>query len=65
MHYQANQGKFQLTMPKDRCFLLPTDTTVELIAQFIAQHIKSLSPLSAIKVKAFEGVNKGAMAVVP
>jgi 6-pyruvoyl-tetrahydropterin synthase len=62
--YHANQGLFQLMIPQERCFLLKTDTTVELIAVSLAEHIKQQATDSKIKVKAFEGVDKGAIAVV-
>jgi len=62
--YHANQGLFQLIIPKQRCYLLKADTTVELIALFLADYVKQQSPNSSIKVKAFEGVDKGAIAVI-
>lgn len=61
--YHANQGMFQLTLPKHRCFLINTDTTVELIADYLVGYLKEKSPDSDFKVKAFEGVDKGAMVV--
>lgn len=59
--YQAQQGPFELTLPQRCCALMTTDTTVELIAQHLAQTIKALRPNSQIRVKAFEGIHKGAM----
>ena len=58
--YHANQGLFQLTLPESRCFLMTTDTTVELIASFLADYLKSKCPESKFRVKAYEGVDKGA-----
>lgn len=60
--YQSEQGQFELTLPKDNCHMMVNDTTVELIAAHIAKQIKLLRPDSAITVKAFEGVKKGAIA---
>ncbi|MDQ7050270.1 MAG: 6-carboxytetrahydropterin synthase [Enterobacterales bacterium] len=60
--YQANQGDFKLTLPKSRCYLISTDTTVELIVDFLAGYLKQQAPLLDFKVKAFEGVDKGALA---
>ncbi|MBR9729516.1 6-carboxytetrahydropterin synthase [Shewanella intestini] len=60
-HYQAPQGDFQLAMPMGCCEIIPHDTTVELLAQFIAQSLKALSPNSDFKVIAFEGIGKGAI----
>jgi adenine-specific DNA glycosylase len=42
--------------------MLDTDTTVELIAAHIADTLKSEFPEDEIRVKAYEGVGKGAIA---
>ncbi len=42
--------------------MLDSDTTVELIAAHIAGQLKSEFPEDAIRVKAYEGVGKGAIA---
>lgn len=62
--YHANQGQFQLTIPQARCFIIESDTTVELIADFLAHHIKQQVTDSKIKVKAYEGVDKGAIVII-
>ncbi|KPZ67821.1 6-pyruvoyl tetrahydropterin synthase [Shewanella sp. P1-14-1] len=62
-HYQAPQGDFQLAMPKSCCDIIPHDTTVELLAQFLAESMSKQSPESEFKVIAFEGIGKGAIAV--
>lgn len=62
--YHANQGDFQLTLPKNRCYLIKTDTTAELIAAYLANYLKSKIPNSKITVRAYEGVDKGAVSVV-
>ncbi len=59
--YIANQGLFQLTIPQHRCYLIETDTTIELIAKFLAEYLKKRAPKSQFKVKVFEGVDKGAI----
>lgn len=56
--YQANQGAFELTLPKAICTLMPTDTTVELIARFICEQINQPNT----QVRAYEGIEKGAIA---
>ena len=61
-HYQAPQGDFQLAMPKPVCDIIPHDTTVELLADYMAQTLAEQSPKSQFKVIAFEGVGKGAIA---
>jgi hypothetical protein len=60
--YEANQGEFALTLPESRVYMLDSDTTVELIAAHIAGQLKSEFPEDAIRVKAYEGVGKGAIA---
>ncbi|WP_394147892.1 6-carboxytetrahydropterin synthase [Shewanella atlantica] len=62
-HYQAPQGDFQLAMPKARCEVIPHDTTVELLAEFMANTLAEKSPQSEFKVIAYEGIGKGAISV--
>lgn len=62
--YQSQQGKFELTIPQRCCYLIDSDTTVELLAHHLAQEIKAERPSSLIRVKAFEGINKGAFAEI-
>ncbi len=59
--YTTSQGDFELTMPADNCYLIDTDTTVELIAQHIADTLKHQYPKSEFTVKAYEGAGKGAL----
>ena len=61
--YQAQQGEFELWMPESQCYLMTTDTTVEFIASHLAAAIKLQHPSAAVKAQAFEGVNKGAIAL--
>ncbi len=60
--YTAPQGAFELRLPAERCYLMETKTTVELIASHLAQQIKRSHPRSAVTVRAYEGVGKGAIA---
>ena len=60
--YISQQGPFELTIPQSCCYLIDTDSTVELIAQHFADATKRERPTSAIRVKAFEGIHKGAIA---
>ncbi len=61
--YDARQGHFRLSMPASRCYFMKTDTTVEFIADHLAAEIHQQHPQASVKVKAFEGVNKGAIAL--
>jgi len=58
--YQARQGHFSLTIPEENCYLMDTDSTVELIAEHIAIQLKNRSPSDHFIVKAYEGIGKGA-----
>ena len=60
--YDAPQGRFEFHVPASRCDLLQTDSTVERIAEHIASAIKGKFPDDSIRIKAYEGVNKGAIA---
>ncbi|GAA4351656.1 6-pyruvoyl trahydropterin synthase family protein [Kangiella taiwanensis] len=60
--YTSEQGYFSLELPKARCHLMKSDSTVELIASHIAKQLKIIEPHATLQVKAFEGVNKGAIA---
>src|SRR5690606_4481671 len=60
--YEAEQGPFEITLPQRCCYLMETDTTVEFIAHHIAQKSRQENPDAFIRVKAYEGINKGAIA---
>ncbi|MDP2504156.1 6-carboxytetrahydropterin synthase [Oceanobacter sp. 3_MG-2023] len=63
--YDAPQGHFELTLPQSQCYLINTDTTVELIAEHLASTIATGLPGQHILVRAYEGINKGAIAQRP
>ncbi|WP_226646006.1 6-carboxytetrahydropterin synthase [Microbulbifer variabilis] len=60
--YQAQQGDFTLELPASACEILDCDTTVEQLAQYIATTLAEKHPGSEIKVRAYEGLGKGAIA---
>jgi len=60
--YQAQQGEFELELPSERCYLINEDTTVEYLANHIAETLYRETPADQIKVKAYEGLGKGAIA---
>ncbi len=60
--YSAQQGEFTLTLPAEHCYMIETDSTVEFIAQHIAQTLKTQKPQHTYTVRAFEGIGKGAIA---
>ncbi|MCW8891225.1 MAG: 6-carboxytetrahydropterin synthase [Sedimenticola sp.] len=61
--YTANQGLFKLELPSHRCYLIETDSTVENLAQHIADTLKQEHPNDRFKVEAYEGVDKGAVGI--
>ncbi|WP_295803296.1 6-carboxytetrahydropterin synthase [uncultured Microbulbifer sp.] len=60
--YEARQGAFTLSMPAGRCEILDCDTTVEQLAQYIADTLAADNPGREIQVRAYEGIGKGAVA---
>lgn len=60
--YRGDQGEFTLSYPTARVRFINSDSTVECIAQHIADTLRARHPDKAYKVRAYEGVNKGAVA---
>ncbi len=59
--YRAPQGEFELTIDADRCELLDSESTVECISEHILRLLKAREPNESFRVRAYEGINKGAM----
>jgi len=62
--YMAPQGRFDIAVPSNVLDVVDCDSTVELLADFIGRELKKSLPDDAIKVIAYEGVAKGAIAYV-
>ena len=62
MGYTSPQGRFELCYPATHCIILPGDTTVECIAQWLAQQLAAEQPGHAFTARSYEGVHKGAIA---
>ncbi|MCH9692494.1 MAG: 6-carboxytetrahydropterin synthase [Gammaproteobacteria bacterium] len=60
--YRAQQGDFALRLPARCCELLECDTTVEQLAQYIANTLAAVLPGQQVQVRAYEGLGKGAVA---
>ena len=60
--YVAPQGLFQLAMPAVEVGVIDTDTTIELLAHYIAREVKKQVGDKFVKIVAYEGVGKGAIA---
>ncbi len=61
--YAAEQGEFELTLPRSKTYVIATDSTVELLADHMACALKQDAPDQHFEVRAFEGVMKGAIAL--
>jgi hypothetical protein len=62
--YQAPQGQFDIAVSAKVLDVVDCDSTVELLADFIARQLKEGNQNQQIKVIAYEGVAKGAIAYV-
>ena len=60
--YGGTQGEFALELPTNRCYLVDTDSTVENLARHVADRLAVEHPGPRYRVRAFEGVDKGAVA---
>jgi 6-pyruvoyl-tetrahydropterin synthase len=60
--YTSAEGAFALELPESRCALIDTDSTVERIAEHIATEVGRAHRGRATRVRAYEGVMKGAIA---
>ena len=59
--YRSEHGEFRLELPKRLCYLIDSDSTVENLAQHIADSLKQQYPESRFQVRVYEGVDKGAI----
>ncbi|MGB2180202.1 MAG: 6-pyruvoyl trahydropterin synthase family protein [Porticoccaceae bacterium] len=57
--YNAQQGDFAISLPSDKVFIMPVESTVENIANYLASIISQENQLDIV-VKAYEGLDKGA-----
>ncbi len=60
--YDADQGRFELMVPRAENYVIATDSTVECIADYLAHAIANeTSNDQKVTVRAYEGVGKGAI----
>jgi 6-pyruvoyl-tetrahydropterin synthase len=59
--YHAPQGRFDIAVETHVLDVVDCDSTVELLADFIARQLKVDLPKATVKVIAYEGVAKGAI----
>ena len=62
--YTAPQGRFDIAVENKVLDVVDCDSTVELLADFIARQLKKDFPNKVVKVIAYEGVAKGAIVSV-
>jgi 6-pyruvoyl-tetrahydropterin synthase len=60
--YHAPQGRFDIAVPSKILEIVDCDSTVELLADYIARQLKATMAKDNIRVVAYEGVAKGAIA---
>ncbi|UCC14860.1 MAG: 6-carboxytetrahydropterin synthase [Gammaproteobacteria bacterium] len=60
--YRAPQGEFELLLEAQRSELLDTESTVECIADYVLRLLKERDKTAEYEVRAYEGLNKGAVA---
>lgn len=61
--YSACQGKFEITLPAQQCYLIETDSTIENLAEHIASELKNQYPDRQLTIHAYEGIGKGAVSL--
>lgn len=57
--YAGSQGEVTVLVPRDRLLIMPTESTIENIVEWIHTHIFNSDP--CVEVHAFEGLHKGAI----
>ena len=60
--YEADQGEYELVISNNVVEVVPCDSTVECLAQYMAEELKAQVPDSSFTITAYEGVGKGAIA---
>lgn len=60
VEYSSPQGFFRASLPASRIILLDTEPSIENIARLGAERVRQAGEKKAIKVVAYEGLNKGA-----
>jgi 6-pyruvoyl-tetrahydropterin synthase len=62
LSYQAPEGFYQLTLPRHRCIIMNTETTVENIAAYLLHHAREHISADICTIQVYEGWLKGAFA---
>ena len=59
--YRSAQGKFELELSAAHCYLVDSDSTIENLAQHVADTLAGEHPGAQIRARVFEGIDKGAV----
>ncbi|GAA5214968.1 6-carboxytetrahydropterin synthase [Corallincola platygyrae] len=59
--YSASQGDFFIAVPKAQTEIVDCESTVECLSDYICRQLSEEFPEKSIKVRAYEGVEKGAI----
>ncbi len=59
--YSSDEGRFELELPEQHCYLIEGDSTVETLAGHVTDSLRQEHQLSSFQVRIFEGVGKGAI----
>lgn len=59
--YHSAEGFYQIQLPHVKVYRLPSSTTIECIAAFLASEIRADYPQQVVQVQVYEGVQKGAI----
>lgn len=59
--YHASQGDFELRLPAAHSYLIDNDSTVENLAQHVADKLRQQHFHSSFEIYAYEGIGKGAV----
>lgn len=59
--YTSGQGRFELRVPAAQSYVIDTDSTIENLAQHVADRLRGEQPAHRFEVRAFEGIGKGAI----
>jgi 6-pyruvoyl-tetrahydropterin synthase len=63
LSYEASQGLFEATLPAERIFVTEPDTSIECLAQTLAQLVKrEENTAERVKIICWEGIDRGSVA---
>jgi len=65
--YTSSEGRFEGSIPANRCLLFENSTSIESISQNLINYIlnhSSIKPQGSLMVRCFEGINKGGEAII-